>query len=64
MPILHAVFGVLAILGFMFIRRFASETKGRQLEKTQQFRRNGREWPEVETTHASSQKTTEPAGIL
>lgn len=63
MSILHPVFGVLAILGFMFVRRFASETKGRQLAKTQQFRRSGREWPEVETTQASSQQTTEPAVI-
>jgi hypothetical protein len=36
-----AVIRAMAILGYMFIRKFAPEMKGRQLEETQHFRENG-----------------------
>ncbi|MCP1414004.1 sugar porter family MFS transporter [Paenarthrobacter sp. A20] len=60
-----AVFGVLAILGFMFVRKFAPETKGRQLEEIQQFWENGGKWPDDEagTPAGPSVKNDEAAAI-
>lgn len=44
-----AVFGVLALLGFVFVRKYAPETKGRQLEDIQHYWENGGKWPEAAT---------------
>lgn len=41
-----AVFGVLALLAFAFVYRFAPETKGRQLEDIRHFWENDGRWPE------------------
>jgi MFS family permease len=40
-----AVFGVLAVVSFAFVYRFAPETKGRQLEDIRHFWENGGRWP-------------------
>lgn len=40
-----AVFGVLALLSFVFVYRYAPETKGRQLEDIRHFWENGGSWP-------------------
>jgi MFS transporter, SP family, galactose:H+ symporter len=40
-----AVFGALAIASFAFVRRFAPETKGRQLEDIRHFWENAGRWP-------------------
>ncbi|HEU4362436.1 MAG TPA: sugar porter family MFS transporter [Mycobacterium sp.] len=40
-----AVFGVLAVLSFGFVYRYAPETKGRQLEDIRHFWENGGSWP-------------------
>jgi SP family galactose:H+ symporter-like MFS transporter len=40
-----AVFGVLAAASFVFVYRFAPETKGRQLEDIRHFWENGGRWP-------------------
>lgn len=40
-----AVFGALALLGFVFVRKFAPETKGRRLEDIQHYWENGGTWP-------------------
>lgn len=59
-----AVFGVLAILGFMFVRKFAPETKGRPLEEIQQYWENGGKWPEADAAgHIPAQEDTEPAVV-
>ncbi|CDO87248.1 MFS transporter [Mycobacterium triplex] len=39
-----AVFGVLAVIAFGFVYRFAPETKGRQLEEIRHFWENGGRW--------------------
>ena len=39
------VFGVLALAAFVFVYRFAPETKGRQLEEIRHFWENGGTWP-------------------
>jgi MFS transporter, SP family, galactose:H+ symporter len=39
-----AVFGVLAVASFVFVHRFAPETKGRQLEEIRHFWENGGRW--------------------
>ncbi|BBX35305.1 hypothetical protein MMAGJ_45870 [Mycolicibacterium mageritense] len=39
------VFGALALLAFIFVYRFAPETKGRQLEDIRHFWENGGTWP-------------------
>ncbi|GLE53132.1 sugar porter family MFS transporter [Mycobacterium montefiorense] len=39
-----AVFGVLAIIAFGFVYRYAPETKGRQLEEIRHFWENGGRW--------------------
>ncbi|MBO1269438.1 sugar porter family MFS transporter [Arthrobacter cavernae] len=49
-----AVFGVLAVLGFFFVRKYAPETKGRQLEEIQHYWENGGKWP------ASAEPTAAP----
>jgi MFS transporter, SP family, galactose:H+ symporter len=41
-----AVFGVLAIVAFGFVYRYAPETKGRQLEDIRHFWENGGRWEE------------------
>ena len=41
-----AVFGVLAVLSFVFVYRYAPETKGRQLEDIRHFWENGGRWPD------------------
>ncbi|MGO4587327.1 MFS transporter [Paenarthrobacter sp. 2TAF44] len=57
-----AVFGVLAILGFMFVRKFAPETKGRPLEEIQQYWENRGKWPEAEAAgQVPPQEITEVA---
>jgi MFS family permease len=43
-----AVFGVLAMLSFVFVYRYAPETKGRQLEDIRHFWENGGRWPAEE----------------
>jgi len=59
-----AVFGVLAILGFMFVRKFAPETKGRPLEEIQQYWENGGKWPEPDAAgQIPAQENTEPAVV-
>ena len=40
-----AVFGILALLSFGFVQRYAPETKGRQLEDIRHFWENGGRWP-------------------
>jgi SP family galactose:H+ symporter-like MFS transporter len=40
------VFGVLAAISFVFVYRFAPETKGRQLEEIRHFWENGGRWPD------------------
>jgi sugar porter (SP) family MFS transporter len=40
-----AVFGVLAVASFVFVYRYAPETKGRQLEDIRHFWENGGRWP-------------------
>jgi MFS transporter, SP family, galactose:H+ symporter len=40
-----AVFGALAVASFAFVRRFAPETKGRQLEDIRHFWENAGRWP-------------------
>ena len=45
-----AVFGILAVASFLFVFRYAPETKGRQLEDIRHFWENGGRWP----TEASS----------
>ncbi|MGH3562691.1 MAG: MFS transporter, partial [Mycobacterium sp.] len=41
-----AVFGVLAMLSFGFVYRYAPETKGKQLEDIRHFWENGGRWPD------------------
>nr|WP_166436921.1 sugar porter family MFS transporter [Mycobacterium marinum] len=41
-----AVFGVLALVAFGVVYRYAPETKGRQLEEIRHFWENGGRWPE------------------
>jgi hypothetical protein len=41
-----AVFGSLAVAAFLFVFRFAPETKGRQLEDIRHYWENGGRWPE------------------
>jgi sugar porter (SP) family MFS transporter len=41
-----AVFGSLAVAAFVFVLRFAPETKGRQLEDIRHYWENGGRWPE------------------
>lgn len=41
-----AVFGALAVASFVFVYRFAPETKGRQLEEIRHFWENGGRWPD------------------
>jgi sugar porter (SP) family MFS transporter len=40
-----AVFGLLAVIAFGFVYRYAPETKGRQLEDIRHFWENGGRWP-------------------
>lgn len=40
-----AVFGLLAVASFVFVYRYAPETKGRQLEDIRHFWENGGSWP-------------------
>lgn len=47
-----AVFGVFALASFVFVYRFAPETKGRQLEDIRHFWENGGSWPEELPTTA------------
>jgi sugar porter (SP) family MFS transporter len=45
-----AVFGLLAIVAFAVVYRYAPETKGRQLEEIRQFWESGGRWPsEIDT---------------
>jgi SP family galactose:H+ symporter-like MFS transporter len=44
-----AVFGVLALVSFVFVYRLAPETKGRQLEDIRHFWENGGQWPTEQT---------------
>src|SRR5690606_6317665 len=41
-----AIFGVLALIAFVFVHRLAPETKGRQLEEIRHYWENGGSWPE------------------
>lgn len=41
-----AVFGAFALAAFVFVYRFAPETKGRQLEEIRHFWENGGRWPD------------------
>lgn len=41
-----AAFGVLAVIAFGFVYKFAPETKGRQLEEIRRFWENGGRWDE------------------
>ena len=51
-----AVFGVLALVSFAFVYRFAPETKGRQLEDIRHFWENAGRWPsDEEIAKASDQ---------
>jgi sugar porter (SP) family MFS transporter len=47
-----AVFGGLALLAFIFVYKFAPETKGRQLEDIRHFWENGGRWPSETGTEA------------
>ncbi len=52
------VFGALAVLAFIFVYRFAPETKGRQLEEIRHFWENGGTWPsDADTAQAHTQAT-------
>ena len=42
-----AVFGVLAVAGFVFVHRLAPETKGRRLEEIRTYWENGAQWPQA-----------------
>lgn len=44
-----AVFGLLAVAGFFFVRRLAPETKGRNLEEIRHFWENGARWSKEDT---------------
>lgn len=54
-----AVFGVLAMLSFAFVYRYAPETKGRQLEDIRHFWENGGRWPQ-DTSAADVEASTCP----
>lgn len=41
-----AVFGALAVAGFIFVHRLAPETKGRDLDEIRHYWENGAKWPE------------------
>jgi MFS transporter, SP family, galactose:H+ symporter len=41
-----SVFGLLAVVGFVLVYRFAPETKGRQLEEIRRFWENDGRWPD------------------
>ncbi|WP_081625449.1 sugar porter family MFS transporter [Mycobacterium sp. 141] len=57
------VFGALALLAFVFVYRFAPETKGRQLEDIRHFWENGGQWPSEKTSTAAAGGTpTEATG--
>jgi SP family galactose:H+ symporter-like MFS transporter len=49
-----AVFGALAVASFVFVYRFAPETKGRQLEEIRHFWENGGHWPDESPTATTS----------
>jgi SP family galactose:H+ symporter-like MFS transporter len=49
------VFGVLALLSFAFVYRYAPETKGKQLEDIRHFWENGGRWPAQPTVPATRQ---------
>jgi SP family galactose:H+ symporter-like MFS transporter len=51
-----AVFGALAIAGFVFVHRLAPETKGRNLEEIRHYWENGARWPEATGSTDSSSK--------
>jgi sugar porter (SP) family MFS transporter len=53
-----AVFGSLAVAAFVFVFRFAPETKGRQLEDIRHYWENGGRWPE------ELPATTDPTGAV
>jgi sugar porter (SP) family MFS transporter len=53
-----AVFGSLAVAAFVFVFRFAPETKGRQLEDIRHYWENGGRWPE------ELPATTAPTGAV
>ncbi|KXP01487.1 sugar porter family MFS transporter [Tsukamurella pseudospumae] len=40
-----ALFGVMSVLAFLFVLKFAPETKGRKLEDIQHYWENGGKWP-------------------
>lgn len=52
-----AVFGVLAMVSFVFLYRFAPETKGKQLEDIRHFWENGGWWPTEQTTAVADVRT-------
>jgi MFS transporter, SP family, galactose:H+ symporter len=48
-----SVFGLLAVVGFVLVYRFAPETKGRQLEEIRRFWENDGRWPDENATTAT-----------
>jgi SP family galactose:H+ symporter-like MFS transporter len=54
------VFGALALLAFVFVYRYAPETKGRQLEDIRHFWENGGHWPSE--THTGTGTETGATG--
>ncbi len=53
-----AFFGVMTVLAFVFVLKFAPETKGRKLEDIQHYWQNGGKWP----TEGPAQGVPELAG--
>lgn len=51
-PGTFATFGILAMASFVFVYRFAPETKGRQLEEIRHFWENDGRWPDELSTAA------------
>jgi hypothetical protein len=48
-----SVFGLLAVVGFVLVYRFAPETKGRQLEEIRRFWENNGRWPDENPSAAT-----------
>lgn len=52
------VFAVLCALAFLFVFKFAPETKGRQLDEIRHYWENGGKWPTEESTVPATAKKT------
>jgi sugar porter (SP) family MFS transporter len=55
------MFAALAILGILFVWRFAPETKGRDVDDVRKFWENGGKWPEGEAAMSSAGGTSSKA---